>query len=137
MHPEGGRDFLRQESGSIACFDFESRGIIRRSVKPQGQKIGSIKRRRWRIYRLPKNLISLGAHGFNKVSRGTLKVWRQCRKPRLCSSLGHRSQKWFLGLLAWEKSPKFSVLEAESSRRLHYSTSFLEKVIILKEKVIF
>ncbi|MGA2205031.1 MAG: hypothetical protein ABSG40_24110, partial [Terriglobales bacterium] len=37
-------------------------------------------------------------------------------------------QKRFLGPLARKKSPKVSVLGAESSRRLQYSTSFLKKV---------
>ena len=36
--------------------------------------------------------------------------------------------KWFLVPLFWEKSPRVSVLGAESSRRRHDSTSFLEKV---------
>jgi hypothetical protein len=43
-----------------------------------------------------------------------------------------QSKKGFLGRLAREKSPKVSVLEAESSRRRNDSTSFLEKVIFSK-----
>jgi hypothetical protein len=39
-----------------------------------------------------------------------------------------QSKKDFWDLLAREKSPKVSVLEAESSRRRQDSTSFLEEV---------
>jgi len=41
-------------------------------------------------------------------------------------------QKRFLKPLAREKSPKVSVLEAESSRRRHNGKSFLEKLIFSK-----
>jgi hypothetical protein len=49
-------------------------------------------------------------------------------KLEYAATLATRSKK-FLGPLARKKSPKVSVLEAESSRRRHDSTSFLEKVI--------
>lgn len=40
--------------------------------------------------------------------------------------------KWFSEPLARKKSPKVSILEAESSHRRHDSTSFLEKEIFQK-----
>jgi hypothetical protein len=46
------------------------------------------------------------------------------------AALATAIQKRFLGPLAREKSPKVSVLEAESSRQRHDSTSFLEKVFL-------
>ena len=51
--------------------------------------------------------------------------------PAFCSrdyvaALASAIQKRFLGPLAREKSPKVSVLEAESSRRLHYSMPTLQ-----------
>jgi hypothetical protein len=42
--------------------------------------------------------------------------------------LATAGKKWFLGLLAREKSPKVSILEAEFSCRRHDRKSFLEKV---------
>jgi hypothetical protein len=48
------------------------------------------------------------------------------------AALATAIQKRFLGRLARKKSPKISVLEAESSRRRNDSTSFLEKVIFSK-----
>jgi hypothetical protein len=48
------------------------------------------------------------------------------------AALATAVKKWFWGPLARKKSPKVSVLEAESSRRRHDGTSFLEKVIFSK-----
>jgi hypothetical protein len=49
--------------------------------------------------------------------------------PRLCSSLGHRNPEKVYGTSGRGKIPKVSVLEAESSRRRHDSTSFLDEIL--------
>ncbi|MCX5892055.1 MAG: hypothetical protein NTW80_03625 [Deltaproteobacteria bacterium] len=50
-------------------------------------------------------------------------------KRRLCSSLGQRNPKRFLGPLACKLPPKGSILEAESSYRHHDNPNFLKKGI--------
>jgi hypothetical protein len=49
-------------------------------------------------------------------------------KPRLAAVSGTGLEKWFLGPLGREKSPKVSALESESSRRGHDSARFLSKI---------
>jgi len=49
-------------------------------------------------------------------------------KPKLYGRLGHRSQKMVWGLFTLGKSPKVSVLEAESFRRRNNSTGMGKKL---------
>ena len=81
-------------------------------------------------YKLDKPLIS-GLEPFEVEEKSRAASSRQpgyLIKPRLCGNLGHHSLHGFSDLLAPEKSPKVSVLEADSLQRWHDSIIFLEFV---------